>query len=104
MIKHKLGQRDPVSFAITRRGFLISMAAAGAVFGFPRMSSAAINPEVADGLPIEALGKTFEPSLWYWIDAKGRVNVNIIRAEMGQHVGTAIARGCRRVLIKDCYA
>jgi CO/xanthine dehydrogenase Mo-binding subunit len=30
--------------------------------------------------------------LWYSIDKAGHVTVNIIRAEMGQHVGTAIAR------------
>src|SRR5262249_56345996 len=34
----------------------------------------------------------FEPTIWYSIDYNGIVTVNIIRAEMGQHVGTAIAR------------
>jgi isoquinoline 1-oxidoreductase subunit beta len=34
----------------------------------------------------------FEPTIWYGIDASGIVTVNIIRAEMGQHVGTALAR------------
>ena len=34
----------------------------------------------------------FEPTLWYDIDRDGIVTVNIIRAEMGQHVGTALAR------------
>ncbi|PZU90008.1 MAG: aldehyde dehydrogenase [Shinella sp.] len=77
---------------LNRRGFLISMCAAGAVFGFPRGGLAAMNPQSADGLPIEAAGARYEPSIWYWIDAGGKVNVNIIRAEMGQHVGTAIAR------------
>lgn len=77
---------------MTRRGFMVSMAAAGAAFGFPNASNAAMNPAVASGLPITPTGQTFEPSLWYWIDADGQVNVNIIRAEMGQHVGTAIAR------------
>ncbi|WP_372993441.1 molybdopterin cofactor-binding domain-containing protein, partial [Sulfitobacter sp.] len=77
---------------MTRRGFMVSMAAAGAAFGFPNASNAAMNPAVASGMPITPTGQTFEPSLWYWIDADGQVNVNIIRAEMGQHVGTAIAR------------
>ncbi|WP_298857744.1 molybdopterin cofactor-binding domain-containing protein [uncultured Sulfitobacter sp.] len=77
---------------MTRRGFLVSMTATGVAFGFPQASSAAINPEVPDGTPITPNGQAFEPSMWYWIDADGRVNVNIIRAEMGQHVGTAIAR------------
>jgi CO/xanthine dehydrogenase Mo-binding subunit len=34
----------------------------------------------------------FEPTIWYEIDRDGMVTVNIIRAEMGQHVGTALAR------------
>jgi isoquinoline 1-oxidoreductase beta subunit len=77
---------------LTRRGFLVSASAAGVAFGFPRASVAAMDPAAADGVPINASGASFEPSLWYWIDAEGQVNVNIIRAEMGQHVGTAIAR------------
>lgn len=77
---------------MTRRGFLVSMTATGVAFGFPNASSAAMNPEVPDGTLITPNGQAFEPSMWYWIDADGRVNVNIIRAEMGQHVGTAIAR------------
>jgi CO/xanthine dehydrogenase Mo-binding subunit len=78
--------------ALSRRGFLISMTAAGVAFGFPRSSYAAMDPQAADGVPITAVGDAFEPTMWYWIDTEGRVNVNIIRAEMGQHVGTAIAR------------
>ena len=35
---------------------------------------------------------TFEPTIWYSIDRDGIVTVNIIRAEMGQHIGTALAR------------
>jgi isoquinoline 1-oxidoreductase beta subunit len=32
------------------------------------------------------------PTIWYSIGRDGRITVNIIRAEMGQHVGTALAR------------
>ena len=49
--------------------------------------------------PAEALSeassgsaKGFEPTIWYSIDGDGVVTVNIIRAEMGQHIGTALAR------------
>ncbi|MFC3614146.1 molybdopterin cofactor-binding domain-containing protein [Lutimaribacter marinistellae] len=77
---------------MTRRGFLIAMTAAGATFGFPAIGRAGMDPAADDGAPVTATGNRFEPSLWYWIDADGTVNVNIIRAEMGQHVGTAIAR------------
>jgi len=35
---------------------------------------------------------TFEPTIWYGLGRDGIVTVNITRAEMGQHIGTAIAR------------
>lgn len=65
-------------FAPSRRGFMIAATAAGAMFGF-----------VAPGAAAET---GFEPTVWYSIDRQGIVTVNIVRAEMGQHVGTAIAR------------
>jgi len=77
---------------LSRRGFLVSMCAAGAVFGFPLPGQAAMDPAARNGQPLQAAGARYEPTIWYWIDTRGRVNVNIIRAEMGQHVGTAIAR------------
>ncbi len=92
MFEHKLGQRGNATSDITRRGFLVSMAAAGATFGFPLSVRAAMDPATADGMPVDAIGRAFEPTLWYSIDTDGQVNVNIIRAEMGQHVGTSIAR------------
>ncbi len=33
-----------------------------------------------------------EPTLWFALDGDGIVTVNIVRAEMGQHVGTSLAR------------
>lgn len=35
---------------------------------------------------------TFSPTVWYEIDQTGAIKVNIARAEMGQHVGTALAK------------
>lgn len=63
---------------LSRRGFLITVGASGATF-----SLAAAPAEAGDG---------YAPTIWYTIDKAGTVTVNIIRAEMGQHVGTAIAR------------
>ncbi|WP_296596643.1 molybdopterin cofactor-binding domain-containing protein [Phenylobacterium sp.] len=62
---------------LSRRGFLVSVTAAGAAFALTA--------------PAEAAG-AFEPTIWYAIDRDGVITVHIIRAEMGQHVGTAIAR------------
>ena len=65
----------------SRRGFLVGMAGATLMFGFAR--SGATAETVQDG---------FHPTVWYGIDREGAVTVNIIRAEMGQHIGTALAR------------
>ena len=35
---------------------------------------------------------TFAPSLWYEIDGTGATHIFVTKAEMGQHVGTALAR------------
>jgi CO/xanthine dehydrogenase Mo-binding subunit len=59
------------------------MTGGAAAFGFAR-SVALADDEIGPG--------TFEPTIWYSIDRDGIVTVNIIRAEMGQHVGTALAR------------
>jgi isoquinoline 1-oxidoreductase beta subunit len=79
-LRHQALNEPPLS----RRGFLIGMVGAGLAFGFA---------------PAEALSeassesvKGFEPTIWYSIDRDGMVTVNIIRAEMGQHIGTALAR------------
>jgi isoquinoline 1-oxidoreductase subunit beta len=65
---------------LSRRDFLIGTAGVGVAFGFARTGA------VAAGQP------AFDPTIWYSIDRDGIVTVNIIRAEMGQHVGTALAR------------
>jgi isoquinoline 1-oxidoreductase subunit beta len=68
----------------SRRGFLIRMVGAGVMLGYARSGPAAVSTGSASDL--------FEPTIWYGMDASGTVTVNIIRAEMGQHVGTALAR------------
>ena len=77
---HDLDDARP---APTRRGFLISATGAGfaMAFALPQPGRAA-----------DSAATPFEPTIWYEIDRDGIVTVNIIRAEMGQHVGTALAR------------
>jgi isoquinoline 1-oxidoreductase subunit beta len=82
----KLQHRDmDEALSLSRRGFLIGMAGAGMTFSFTAPQT------LAETTPGPA-GSAFEPTIWYSIDRDGIVTVNIIRAEMGQHVGTAIAR------------
>ena len=71
------------TFEPSRRGFLITMMGAGVMLGYPRSSLAG---------PARSAGELFEPTIWYGIDPSGMVTINIIRAEMGQHVGTALGR------------
>src|ERR1700688_2404347 len=76
---------------LSRRDFLIAMVGTGIVLGYARSALAAVE------LPLSAEhtnapGNRFEPTIWYAIDRNGAVTVNVIRAEMGQHVGTALAR------------
>lgn len=72
---------------LTRRGFLIGAAGAGVTLAFlPEGQAAATDPDAA------AAAGVFEPTIWYDIDGDGIVTVNIAEAEMGQHVGSALAR------------
>jgi len=72
---------------LSRRGFLLTAAGTGFMFGFARQAGASeVFPSALPG------GGMFEPNIWCAIGPDGVVNVNIIRAEMGQHVGTALAR------------
>ena len=73
------GSPDP-----SRRDFLIRIAGVGVMLGYARSGLAGVSTGSASDL--------FEPTIWYGIDPSGTVTVNIIRAEMGQHVGTALAR------------
>ena len=68
----------------SRRGFLITMVGAGVMLGYARRGLADQSTGTA--------GDLFEPTIWYGIDRTGTITVNIIRAELGQHVGTALAR------------
>jgi isoquinoline 1-oxidoreductase beta subunit len=68
----------------SRRGFLVTMIGAGVMLGYARRGLA----DQSTG----SAGDLFEPTIWYGIDRSGTVTVNIIRAELGQHVGTALAR------------
>jgi CO/xanthine dehydrogenase Mo-binding subunit len=72
---------------MTRRGFLIGATTAGFMLAFTRVGDVL----AADADAAVAAG-AYDPALWYRIEPDGTVVVHIVRAEMGQHVGTALAR------------
>jgi len=73
------------ALTVSRRSFLIGMVGTAVAFGFTAREVLA----AATSAPVTS---RFDPTIWYRIDRDGIVTVNIIRAEMGQHVGTALAR------------
>jgi isoquinoline 1-oxidoreductase subunit beta len=87
----KPSSSDPADFALSRRNFLVVTVEAGIVLGYARPALAAIEFPLTAG-HATAHGNLFEPTIWYSIGRDGRITVNIIRAEMGQHIGTALAR------------
>ena len=79
-VKKAMGQA-----AFTRRTFLAGSAGGSLVmaFGGTTLVSSAI-------AAVEE--RKFAPTIWFEIDSMGAVTVNVTKAEMGQHVGTALAR------------
>lgn len=81
----------------SRRDFLIGSAAAGAglVMGF------SVLPKIT-GTARDALAAgNYEPSLFVTMEPSGITTVHITKAEMGQHVGTALAQSVAEELEVD---
>src|SRR5262245_32049529 len=75
--------RKGLPLDLNRRTFLIGSTAAGLAFGYVAASG------LSDALA--APGK-FEPTIWYSIAPDGKVTVMVGKAEMGQHVSSAMAQ------------
>ncbi|MEM7280628.1 MAG: molybdopterin cofactor-binding domain-containing protein [Pseudomonadota bacterium] len=78
---------------LSRRSFLASSAGTGLMLSLgtllPGCTSEDLVTETKDmGDP----SRVFSPAVWFEVDGNGKVLVNIAKAEMGQHVGTALAR------------
>src|SRR5215471_7644390 len=75
--------RKGLPLDLNRRTFLVGSTAAGLAFGYVAASG------LSDALA--APGK-FEPTAWYSIAPDGKVTVMVGKAEMGQHVSSAMAQ------------
>ena len=71
---------------VSRRGFLVGSLAAGTVtMGYALMGG-------PTGIAEARAAGTFAPNIWFDMDSDGIVTVNILKAEMGQHVGTPLSQ------------
>ena len=74
---------------LSRRDFLIRSTAAGTATALT----------ISFGTDFEGIGKaeaagmqSFTPSIWFTITPDGKTSMHIVKSEMGQHIGTAIAQ------------
>ncbi len=77
---------------VTRRSFLATSAGAGLVMGLGVVLPGCSSDQAVDEMAIDGASISFSPAVWLEVDGNGKVLVNIAKAEMGQHVGTALAR------------
>jgi len=77
--------------AISRRTFLAGTAGTTLVMGLGTVLPGCSSEDAASDLAAGA-SKQFAPTVWFVVDGNGDVLINIAKAEMGQHVGTALAR------------
>ena len=83
---------DQIPGAVSRRTFLAGSAGATLVMGLGVVLPGCSREDVASDLAIEAASRSFAPTVWFEIGSDGGILVNVAKAEMGQHVGTALAR------------
>jgi len=77
---------------ISRRTFLAGSAGTGLVMGLGALLPGCSQEEAASDLGAAVANRQFSPSVWFKIESNGGILINIAKAEMGQHVGTALAR------------
>jgi isoquinoline 1-oxidoreductase beta subunit len=82
---------DP-AFSLSRRRFVAGAAGSSLVMGLGALLPGCGADQVASDLADAGASGAFSPVIWFEIDAQGGVLINIVRAEMGQHVGTALAQ------------
>lgn len=80
------------NLSVSRRTFLAGSVGTGLVMGLGTLLPGCSREQAADELAAEGASRIFSPAVWFEINGNGDVLVNIAKAEMGQHVGTALAR------------
>lgn len=80
------------SFSMNRRTFLAGSVGTGLVMGLGTVLPGCSREQAAEEIADTGASRLFSPTVWFELDADGNVLVNVAKAEMGQHVGTALAR------------
>ena len=78
----------------SRRGFLLSTSMVGAT-ALISTSGMAAGKQIIDLLNPNSplmMPANFEPSVWFTMESNGRTTIHIFKAEIGQHVGTALSQ------------
>ena len=83
-------------FGITRRGLLM-----GNLAGIFAAAWGVLPAGPGGARRALAQASAFAPSLWFQIAPDGTVTVNVAKAEMGQHIGTALAQALAEELEAD---
>ncbi len=78
--------------SISRRTFLAGSASTGLVMGLGVLLPGCSQEEAVTEIGTVAASNSFAPTVWFEINKDGGILINIAKAEMGQHVGTALAR------------
>ncbi|MGK0343685.1 MAG: CO/xanthine dehydrogenase Mo-binding subunit, partial [Candidatus Azotimanducaceae bacterium] len=83
---HLQNKRNAGAAQVSRRGFLVGASVTGLTLAFAPLGllGASAATAISNG--------QFEPTVWFSIDHDGLIQVNVAESEMGQHVGTALAR------------
>ncbi len=77
---------------LSRRSFIAGTVGTGLVMGLGTVLPGCSREDAASDVAKTGGSQSFSPAVWFEMDADGNVVVNIAKAEMGQHVGTALAR------------
>ena len=81
---------NTTEIGVTRREFLVRSATlAGGAF-----LSVGVAPSLVGGKAQAAMAATpaYQPSIWFTMTPDGMTTMHIVKAEMGQHIGTAFAQ------------
>ncbi|WP_281558123.1 molybdopterin cofactor-binding domain-containing protein [Thalassomonas sp. RHCl1] len=98
MSKQKNEQQNEID--ASRRRFMIGSVGTSLLMAFGGVSGLVNSPSAQALLA----SKSFSPNVWIEMNSEGEVLVNIAKAEMGQHVGTAFARIVCDELGADWYS